>query len=83
MAAALYRRDAKSLAGKGIKKVAILAPAFSVDCIETLEEIAITGEEEFMHAGGEQFGYIPCLNDSDPGMRMLEAIVRKELSGWI
>lgn len=68
---------------KGIKKVAILAPAFSVDCIETLEEIAITGREQFEHAGGEKYAYIPCLNDSRPGMEMLEAVVRNELSGWI
>ena len=68
---------------KGIKKVAILAPAFSVDCIETLEEIAITGHEQFEEAGGERYAYIPCLNDSVPGMNMLEAVVRKELSGWI
>lgn len=73
----------KSLPGKGIKKVAILAPAFSADCIETLEEIAITGEEEFMHAGGERYAYIPCLNDSPDGMAMIETIVRRELSGWL
>jgi ferrochelatase len=73
----------KSLPGKGIKKVAILAPAFSADCIETLEEIAITGEEEFMHAGGERYAYIPCLNDSPDGMTMIETIVRRELSGWV
>lgn len=72
-----------ALPGKGIKKVAILAPAFSVDCIETLEEIAITGQEEFMHAGGEKFAYIPCLNDSEGGMAMIENIVRRELAGWI
>jgi ferrochelatase len=65
------------------KKVAILAPAFSVDCIETLEEIAITGREQFTHAGGEHYGYIPCLNDSAAGMTMLESIVRRELAGWI
>lgn len=72
-----------ALPGQGIKKVAICAPAFSVDCIETLEEIAITGREEFEHAGGERYAYIPCLNDSEPGMAMLEAVVRNELQGWI
>jgi ferrochelatase len=71
------------LPGKGIKKVAILAPAFSADCIETLEEIAITGREQFMHAGGEQYAYIPCLNDTPSGMDMIEHIVRRELQGWI
>lgn len=72
-----------ALPGKGIKKVAILAPAFSADCIETLEEIAMQGKETFMHAGGEQFAYIPCLNDSPDGMDMIEAMVRRELSGWL
>ncbi len=72
-----------ALPGQGKKKVAILAPAFSVDCIETLEEIAITGKEEFEHAGGEEFAYLPCLNDSVGGMAMLETVIRKELSGWL
>ena len=69
--------------GKEKQKVAVVAPAFSVDCIETLEEIAITGREQFEHAGGEHFGYVPCLNDSDAGMDMLEAVVRNELKGWV
>lgn len=73
----------KALPGMGKKKVAIVAPAFSVDCIETLEEIAVTGREQFEHAGGEKFAYIPCLNDSDIGMGMIETLVRKELSGWL
>jgi ferrochelatase len=71
------------LPGQGKKKVAILAPAFSADCIETLEEIDIAGRETFMHAGGEKFAYIPCLNDSDVGMEMIEALVRQELMGWL
>jgi protoporphyrin/coproporphyrin ferrochelatase len=72
-----------ALPKEGIKRVAVVAPAFSVDCIETLEEIAITGREEFEHAGGEQYAYIPCLNDSDLGMHMLETVIRNELAGWI
>lgn len=73
----------EALPKQGIKKVAVTAPAFSVDCIETLEEIAITGREQFEHAGGEQYAYIPCLNDSDAGMDMLETLVRRELAGWV
>ncbi len=73
----------EALPGQGMKRVAVVAPAFSADCIETLEEIAITGQEQFEHAGGEHYAYIPCLNDSELGMTMLEAVVRKELSGWI
>ena len=69
----------EALPGQGVKKIAILAPAFSVDCIETLEELAITGREQFMSHVGEKFAYIPCLNDSDAGMAMLEQVVRREL----
>jgi ferrochelatase len=71
------------LPAQGVKRVAVVAPAFSVDCIETLEEIAITGREQFEHAGGERYAYIPCLNDSEGGMDMLEAVIRKELAGWV
>lgn len=73
----------EELPGKGIKKVAILAPAFSADCIETLEEIAMGGRDTFLEAGGDKFAYIPCLNDSPAGMDMIEAMVRRELSGWL
>lgn len=73
----------EELPKKGVKKVAILAPAFSADCIETLEEIAMQGKDTFMEAGGEQFAYIPCLNASPGGMDMIEAMVRRELSGWL
>lgn len=72
-----------AMPAKGIKKVAILAPAFSADCIETLEEINMQARETFMHAGGEKFAYIPCLNASPGGMDMIEDMVRRELSGWI
>lgn len=73
----------EALPGKGIKKVAILAPAFSADCIETLEEIAMGGKDTFMEAGGDKYAYIPCLNDSPGGMDMIESMVRRELSGWL
>ena len=72
-----------ALPSRGVKKVAILAPAFSADCIETLEEIAMQGRDSFMEAGGEKFAYIPCLNDSPGGMDMIETVVRRELSGWL
>jgi ferrochelatase len=80
-----YTSDVIEELGAAKKKVAVVAPAFSVDCIETLEEIAITGHEQFVHAGGghEDYAYIPCLNDSDVGMGMLESIVRNELKGWL
>lgn len=73
----------EALPEKGIKKIAILTPGFSVDCLETLEEIAMEGKEEFMEAGGEEFAYIPCLNDSDLGMDVIEDVVKRELAGWL
>lgn len=71
------------LAREGKKKLAIFAPGFAVDCLETLEELAMEGQEQFEAAGGTHFAYLPCLNDSDVGMDMLESIVRRELSGWL
>jgi protoporphyrin/coproporphyrin ferrochelatase len=71
------------LAREGIRKVAIFAPGFSVDCLETLEELAIQGHEQFEEAGGTHFAYLSCLNDSPVGMDMVEAMIRRELSGWI
>ena len=72
-----------ALPEKDIRKIAIFAPGFSVDCLETLEELAMEGKEQFSEAGGTHFAYIPCLNASEPGMAMLETIVRRELAGWI
>jgi ferrochelatase len=68
---------------KGVKRVAIVAPGFSADCLETLEELAIRGRETFMNAGGTDFAYLPCLNDSEPGMAMLRTVVARELAGWL
>ena len=71
------------LPGEGAKRVAVVAPGFSADCIETLEELAIRGRESFMEAGGERFAYLPCLNDSAPGVAMLRSILGRELAGWV
>ena len=71
------------LAREGTKKVAIFAPGISVDCLETLEELAMQGHEQFEEAGGTHYAYLPCLNDSPVGMDMVETIVRRELGGWI
>jgi protoporphyrin/coproporphyrin ferrochelatase len=67
----------------GVKKIAVVCPGFAADCLETLEEVAMEGRDEFIEAGGTHFAYIPCLNDSDTGMAMLEAVVRRELAGWV
>ncbi len=69
--------------GQGVKRVAIAAPGFSADCVETLEELSIRGRETFIAAGGEQFATLECLNDSAEGMHMLDGLVRRELAGWL
>ena len=71
-----------SYPGRSVKRVAIAAPGFSADCLETLEELGIRGRESFIHAGGTHFARLDCLNDSDEGMAMLESLVRRELAGW-
>ncbi len=68
---------------KGTKRIAIAAPGFSADCLETLEELAIRGRDDFVAAGGTHFASLACLNTGEEGMAMLEALVRRELSGWI
>ncbi|THH34671.1 ferrochelatase [Aliishimia ponticola] len=71
------------LAEAGKKKIAVCAPAFSADCIETLEEINEEIRESFEEAGGEQFTYIPCLNDEDAHITALSAVIEENLKGWI
>ena len=68
---------------KGTRRLVIAAPGFSADCLETREELAIRGKEQFEEAGGERFAALDCLNTSEAGMTMLEAMVRRELAGWI
>lgn len=69
--------------GKGITRVAVAAPGFSADCLETLEELGIRGRETFIAGGGKRFALLECLNDSAEGMDLLEALVRRELAGWL
>jgi ferrochelatase len=73
----------EALAKKGVKRMAMVAPGFSSDCLETLEELDVENREIFEHNGGEHFAYIPCLNDSDDGMRVIRQVVMRELSGWL
>ena len=65
------------------KSIAVIAPAFSSDCIETLEEINEEIKESFEEAGGEEFTYIPCLNDNNAHISALSSLIEKNLSGWI
>jgi ferrochelatase len=71
-----------AMPGQGVNKVALFAPGFSADCLETLEELAIRGREQFLEAGGTDFAYLPCLNDSPAGLQMLRSIIGRELEGW-
>jgi len=72
-----------ALPGEGVTRLAILAPGFAADCLETLEELAIRGRDTFLAAGGTDFAYLPCLNDSEPGIAMLRALIARELEGWL
>src|SRR3984893_6597484 len=67
----------------GVRRVAVVTPGFSADCLETMEEIAQEKAEIFQHNGGQQFAAVPCLNDSDPGMDVIRQLVLRELQGWI
>lgn len=71
------------LAKQGKKRIAVIAPAFSADCIETLEEIQGEIAESFEHAGGESFTYIPCLNDDAAHIEALTSVIERNLAGWI
>lgn len=73
----------EGLAKSGVKRLAIVAPGFVADCLETLEELGEENKEIFQHNGGERFAYLPCLNDSPEGQHVLEHVVRRELQGWI
>ena len=71
------------LARAGKKRIAVISPAFSADCIETLEEIQGEIAEAFHHAGGESFTYIPCLNDDDAHIAALGEVIALNLAGWV
>ena len=69
--------------GRGVKRIAVAAPGFSADCLETLEELGIRGRESFLAGGGERFALLGCLNDSEEGIDLLERLIRRELAGWL
>jgi ferrochelatase len=71
------------LAKSGTKRLAVVMPGFSADCLETLEEIGIRAAATFRANGGTDFAAIPCLNDSAEGMALIETLVRRELAGWL
>ena len=73
----------EQLAKDGVRRIAVVTPGFSADCLETLEEIAQENAEIFHKAGGQDFSAVPCLNDSDEGMDVIRQVVLRELQGWI
>ncbi len=73
----------EQLAKDGVRRIVVVTPGFSADCLETLEEIAQENAEIFHHAGGQDFSAVPCLNDSDEGMDAIRQLVLRELQGWI
>ena len=73
----------EKLAKDGVRRLAVVMPGFSADCLETLEEIAQENAEIFQDNGGEAFSAVPCLNDSEPGMDVIRQLVLRELQGWI
>ena len=72
----------EELAHQGVKKLHVVCPGFSIDCLETLDEIAVEGAEEFLEAGGESLEYIPCLNDSPEQVKFFSALCQKHGQGW-
>jgi len=68
---------------QGVKCILVMMPGFSADCLETLEEMRVRNAELFHANGGGDYAAVPCLNDSEDGMRVLETVVRRELQGWI
>jgi ferrochelatase len=73
----------KALPARGVKRVAVAAPGFTADCLETIEEIGVENRDYFLEAGGEKYARLECLNDSAEGMAVIEAVVARELQGWI
>jgi ferrochelatase len=72
-----------ALATSGVKRMAIFAPGFSADCLETIEELGVEIRDLFLEKGGEKFARLPCLNDSPEGMKLIETLARREIAGWV
>lgn len=73
----------RMLPAQGVNKVAVLTPGFSADCLETLEEVAMRGQEDFLSSGGNNFAHLSCLNASADAMILYRHLVRRELEGWV
>lgn len=73
----------KELAKRGVRRLTVVSPSFAVDCLETLEEVAMEYQEQFTALGGESFGLVPCLNDDERHAEVLSALIKRHLQGWI
>jgi protoporphyrin/coproporphyrin ferrochelatase len=76
-------KTVRALAERGVKRIAVVTPGFAADCLETIEEIGVENAGYFREAGGEKFAAVPCLNDSLEGIRVIQNVVHRELSGWL
>jgi ferrochelatase len=76
------QQTVEGLPASGVKNLVMVMPGFAADCVETLEEVAIGLAETFHEKGGVNFSAVPCLNDGEPSLKMLETMVRRELRGW-
>ena len=72
----------KELPNKNIKKIHIISPGFSTDCLETLEELQVENKNYFIEAGGEEYNYIPCLNDNPLHINFIVELILKHTQGW-
>jgi ferrochelatase len=78
-----YTDETLELWGRnGVGNIDVVCPAFSVDCLETLEEISMAGAEQFAEAGGGELRYIPCLNARDDHVAFLARLIEKNVAGW-
>jgi ferrochelatase len=78
-----YTEDTlKALSARGLRKVTVVSPSFAVDCLETLEEVAIEYRDSFLALGGERLNLVPALNDHDSHAEVLASIVRNQIKGW-
>jgi ferrochelatase len=73
----------EELGHKGLKNIAVVAPGFTADCLETLDELGNEGEEQFHEGGGEKYSLIPCLNDNPLWLDAMAEIIKQELGSWI
>jgi ferrochelatase len=79
-----YTQDTlKVLAERGVRKLTVVSPSFAVDCLETLEEVAMEYRDEFLELGGERLTLVPALNDGDRHAQVLAAVVERQLKGWV